>query len=584
MKNLRRTLGIAASLALSLGILFPLSLRATEPADDTQEEETYQDGQEDEAYTDTRSGDNSLSTLSISPGTLSPEFKYSVINYTASVGADVTSVDVEAKTSNAAAKILSITGNTDLQEGENTIRISVEAENGAPVTYKIVVTRGKTSQEGESGTAGQEEGAEGDGGSSQENGGEPEAQAGNPEGITLNGHSFNLAETVPEDIIPKGFSVAEVACQGQQVQGLQFDKEPSLKLVYLTTPSTEVKNTLAVCEEGSGSIYPFRKVSIGKKFVILLDPPAEAGLSGSYTQAAAKVGKFEDVPVFEREGSEFSLVYAASSQGNIGWYQYDTVEKSFQRYVQDGTAASGLGMDEEESSAQMQGLRNAYKDLEEQYNHRKDSSRKTISVLVFVVVVLVVIIINLLLRRRRDDDWEEDEEAFAVSKTKKKGSFHKDRDLGEEQEDQPFGMKRGKKGNQASGTEEIDFAALKPGRKSRPQKEQDVEGSAGKPLRGEGPRRMRKAWEAFDGQEEAEGENWQEEDPVFAELNPRSRKRMQEKDDWDQKSLDSEKADWDQNTPSSKEEWDAPKPRRHLNETAELKLDDDFEVIDLEDL
>ncbi len=94
---------------------------------------------------------------------------------------------------------------------------------------------------------------------------------------------------------------------------------------------------------------------------------------------------------------------------------------------------------------------------------------------------------------------------------------------------------------------------------------------------------MRKAWEVSDEHGEEE-ENWQEEDPVFAELNPRSRKRMKEDDDWDQKNLDSKKADWDQNTPASKEGWDAPKPRRNLNETAELKLDDDFEVIDLEDL
>ena len=207
MKKLRRTLGIAASLALSLGILFPLSLRAAEPADDTQEEGTYQDGQEDEAYIDTRSGDNSLSTLSISPGILSPEFKYSVINYTASVGADVTSVDVEAETSNAAAKILSITGNTDLQEGENTIRISVEAENGAPVTYQIVVTRGGASQDGESEPDSQEGETQKDEDASQENGGEQEVQAGNPDGITINGHPFNLTETVPEDVIPKGFSV-----------------------------------------------------------------------------------------------------------------------------------------------------------------------------------------------------------------------------------------------------------------------------------------------------------------------------------------------------------------------------------------
>ena len=59
---------------------------------------------------------------------------------------------------------------------------------------------------------------------------------------------------------------------------------------------------------------------------------------------------------------------------------------------------------------------------------------------------------------------------------------------------------------------------------------------------------------------------------------------MQEQDDWDQKNLDSEKEDWDQPAPASEGDWDEPKPKRILNETAELKLDDGFEVINLEDL
>ena len=39
------------------------------------------------------SADNSLSTLSLSAGTLSPSFQYNVTDYTASVGADVASVE-----------------------------------------------------------------------------------------------------------------------------------------------------------------------------------------------------------------------------------------------------------------------------------------------------------------------------------------------------------------------------------------------------------------------------------------------------------------------------------------------------------
>jgi hypothetical protein len=53
----------------------------------------------------------------------------------------VTSLDVNAVTSNSGAEIVSITGNDSLQEGANTIRITVRAENGATAVYTITVTR-----------------------------------------------------------------------------------------------------------------------------------------------------------------------------------------------------------------------------------------------------------------------------------------------------------------------------------------------------------------------------------------------------------------------------------------------------------
>lgn len=365
-----------------------------------------------------KSEDNSLASLSISPGTLSPSFQYSETNYTASVAEDVTSVTVNATPSNEKAKVESITGADNLQPGQNTISIVVKAENGSAATYKIVVTRGgegaetpETPQETQDETTSQE----------------------NPQGITINGHPFDLAEAIPEDAVPQDFTKTTVTCQGKQVEGLQFDKG-ALKLVYLTTPSTEVKNTLAVFDEASGSIYQFRKAAIGEKYVILLDPPAETGLSAEYTPTTASVEGFENVPVFVKgeaapaaEGeaanppaAEFSLVYAISSFGNMGWYQYDAAEGFFQRYIPAAsvqeTPQEGESMD---SSAELQSLQSAYKDLEEQLNEKKSSSRKTTAIMVFLIAVLLVVIVNLILRGRQGD-YDDDEDDLLEDEPKPK--------------------------------------------------------------------------------------------------------------------------------------------------------------------
>lgn len=93
------------------------------------------------------SKDNSLKRLSLSAGTLSPQFAGNVVNYTATVPGDVTEVEVNAETSNANASIESVSGNTDLQVGLNTIKIVVEAENGALATYTIELTREEVQEE-----------------------------------------------------------------------------------------------------------------------------------------------------------------------------------------------------------------------------------------------------------------------------------------------------------------------------------------------------------------------------------------------------------------------------------------------------
>ncbi len=391
------------------------------------------------------SGDNSLSSLSISPGTLSPAFQYNVVDYTASVGADVTSVEVSAQPSNETATIESVSGNTDLKEGENLVSIVVKAENGVAATYKIVVTR-------QAGGSTQDH----DPADTQQPADATESADGGQQGITIDGHPFDLSPTVPADVVPADFTKTTVEYQGQQAEALSFDKA-ELTLVYLTTPSTDVKNMLAVYEEAGGNFYPFRKIQLDEvNYLIILNPPAEAGLPQGYEETTASLGEIGSVPAYSKpgdvpqadgvqagndgqaaaegtqEGNEeglpadgetvsgeagFSIIYGISSFGNKGWYQYDSLESTFQRYVPTEAAEPDIEDNQdseegEEPGAEMQSLQKAYMDMEEQYNNQKDTSRKTTAVLVFIIAVLIVVAVNLLLRGKRGDADELTEEDY----------------------------------------------------------------------------------------------------------------------------------------------------------------------------
>lgn len=86
------------------------------------------------------SSDASLSSLQISPGTLSPEFSAAVDSYTATVSLDTEKLTVSAVPASAKATV-ALSG-TDLQDGENTVTCTVTAEDGTTSrTYTILVNR-----------------------------------------------------------------------------------------------------------------------------------------------------------------------------------------------------------------------------------------------------------------------------------------------------------------------------------------------------------------------------------------------------------------------------------------------------------
>lgn len=90
--------------------------------------------------TPTKSSNSRLSSLQIAEGVISPEFDSSVREYTINVPNEITKLSIAAVADHSKATVR-ITGNEELQVGENTIEIIVTAENGSTTTYKILATR-----------------------------------------------------------------------------------------------------------------------------------------------------------------------------------------------------------------------------------------------------------------------------------------------------------------------------------------------------------------------------------------------------------------------------------------------------------
>ena len=89
---------------------------------------------------DKPSTDNNLGSLRINHGTLTPAFKASRLEYTATVKYDVTNITISANAAAGDAKVAGV-GTFDLKVGNNTRSITVTAASGDKKTYTVKIKR-----------------------------------------------------------------------------------------------------------------------------------------------------------------------------------------------------------------------------------------------------------------------------------------------------------------------------------------------------------------------------------------------------------------------------------------------------------
>lgn len=369
----------------------------------------------------TLSGDNSLSSLKLSAGTLSPAFKGSVTNYTASVGSDVSDITVTPVTSNSKAKVESITGNTGLKTGENVIAITVKAENGTAATYRITVTKSDTVATSSNNPQTDEgEPSEGEG-TPQEN---PSDTSGGGDSITIDGQAYHIVDEFPESEIPEGFSSANFEYKGVKHKGLSYESG-HMGLYYLSNDAGEGK--FFVYDADRDDFYPYVRLQTGEHFIILMVVPNGAVPPTDYRETTVVIqdvtvpayqyfGKdVEIVNLGDTEmpegstGSDFYLLYGMDPEGVAGWYQFDRTQGTYQR-LNTETAS------DEDEAANYETLLKSYNELNTRYKDTKTKDRRVIAVLIFVTVVLLIVILNIILHNR--DRYEDDEEEYIPKRAK----------------------------------------------------------------------------------------------------------------------------------------------------------------------
>ncbi len=269
------------------------------------------------------SSDNTLSSLQISPGTLSPAFSPEITTYNASVDSDVEELVVSAVANDSNAKV-SVSGRK-MDPGRNTTTITVTAEDGSVKKYIIYTTRAAGSNEQETQTEAETQ---------------TEVQTEQTDNIqvTIDKVQYTVIQDYSEHELPEGYEETEIDYNGGKIiagKGLKT----GLILMYLESDNGE--GGFYVYDETEKTFSPYNTVDEPQVTFVVLPIPDSVNKPDGYTLTRFTMNG-KEVDVLIDADRQYCLFYGVSSSGEKGWFSYRISDATIQAYSIDKSDISGI--------------------------------------------------------------------------------------------------------------------------------------------------------------------------------------------------------------------------------------------------
>ena len=244
-----------------------------------------------------KSGNNALSALTVSAGTLTPAFDPAVTEYTLSLPQGTEKLTLTATPSDSNATVQG-DGELTLRAGENTLPLVVTAENGDTKTYTV------TAKVAQAPTL----------------------------FLSFSGAKLGVVKDVEGVTPPTGFTAAEPVSQGGDTLPLWVDASGKHTLVYLVDEKGVAGFYLYSRTEGV--LSPYLPLVCGGATYIYTGIPSEKaavpGLKAATVEAFSQTlsgWRYEDAAL-----SDFLVLYLMDDGGQYGYYTYDSKNATLQRF------------------------------------------------------------------------------------------------------------------------------------------------------------------------------------------------------------------------------------------------------------
>ena len=245
---------------------------------------------------DTRSKDNNLSTITVSEGTLSPEFNAATTEYSVNVAGSIEKITLGATANDAKASV-SGTGEMAVVPGNNRFVITCTAEDGSKKEYIVNVYVDET-----------------------------------PTAYTTYGEQkLGVVRNQTDIGVPASFEATTLTLDGQEVPAYHSNQF-NMTLIYMVTEAGE-KNFYMYDEE-KGITSVFRPVSILGRNVILFDLTEEEQVRENMVYSEVTIdgitmhGWTYENPDF----ANYIHILVMNEFGEKIFYQYEKTENSLQLY------------------------------------------------------------------------------------------------------------------------------------------------------------------------------------------------------------------------------------------------------------
>lgn len=245
---------------------------------------------------DTRSKDNNLSAITVSEGTLTPEFNAATTEYGINVAGSVDKITLGATANDAKAGV-SGTGEQTVVPGNNRFIITCTAENGSKKEYVVNVYVDET-----------------------------------PTAYTTYGEQrLGVVRNQTDIGVPASFEATTLTLDGEEVPAYHSNQF-NMTLVYMVTEADE-KNFYMYDEE-KGITSVFRPVSILGRNVILFDLTEEEQVRENmeYSEVTIDGITMQGWTYQNPDFANYIHILVMNEFGEKVFYQYEKTENSLQLY------------------------------------------------------------------------------------------------------------------------------------------------------------------------------------------------------------------------------------------------------------